>query len=55
MSQCSWTIFCDRVFQGQFLLVDQDCGILGRNILNLLPILYDGPRLTWELREAAAS
>jgi hypothetical protein len=42
-------IFLERTFRGQFLLTEQDWGILGRNILNAVPLLLDGPRLTWEL------
>jgi len=41
-------IFCRRTFRGQFLLVDQEWGILGRNILNTIALLLDGPRLTWD-------
>jgi predicted aspartyl protease len=36
-----------RKFKGQFLLVDQPIGLLGRNILNKLHILFDGPRGKW--------
>lgn len=43
-------IFDGRVFRGRFLVMDEECGILGRNILNSLSILYDGPRLTWDVR-----
>lgn len=42
--------FCNRVFRGQFLVTDQPWGILGRNILNAMPLLFDGPRLIWEDR-----
>ena len=42
-------IFLERTFRGQFLLTDQDWGIIGRNILNEVPLLFDGPRLRWEL------
>lgn len=42
-------LFSDRSFRGRFLLIDQECGILGRNILNVLRILYDGPRQTWQI------
>ena len=41
--------FAERSFRGRFLLLDQEWGILGRNVLNHLRVLYDGPRLTWEL------
>jgi hypothetical protein len=40
-------IFCNRTFRGQFLLINQEWGILGRNVLNLVPLLLDGPNLTW--------
>ncbi len=41
-------IFCHRTFRGQFLLIDQSWGVLGRNVLNAIPLLLDGPRPTWE-------
>lgn len=45
----------ERTFRGQFLLIDQEYGILGRNILNILPIVLDGPRLQWsELEQPQA-
>lgn len=37
-----------RTFRGQFLLIDDEVGILGRDILNSLSLMLDGPRLTWE-------
>lgn len=40
--------FLNRKFAGQFLLLDQPMGILGRNILNSIPILLDGPRNQWD-------
>ena len=36
-----------RTFRGQFLVIDQEVGILGRNILNALALLLDGPHHTW--------
>jgi hypothetical protein len=41
-------VFCRRIFRGQFLLVDQLYGILGRNVLNAVPLFLDGPQLTWD-------
>lgn len=41
-------IFLDRKFSGQFLLIDQTIGILGRNVLNVIPILFNGPTGVWE-------
>ncbi len=40
--------FLERKFAGQFLLIDQPMGILGRNILNSISILLDGPRNQWD-------
>jgi predicted aspartyl protease len=39
--------FLDYRFKGQFLLVDQPIGYLGRNILNNLRLVFDGPRGEW--------
>ncbi len=41
-------VFCNRIFRGQFLVIDQVCGILGRNVLNSLSLVFDGPNLTWD-------
>lgn len=41
-------IFLGKKFSGQFLLIDQSIGILGRNILNVLSINFDGPRGKWD-------
>lgn len=36
-----------RSFRGQYLVIDQPWGIIGRNLLNLLRVALDGPRLEW--------
>lgn len=41
-------VFLGLKFTGQFLLIDQPMGILGRNILNAIPILFNGPAGKWE-------
>ncbi len=41
-------VFLDRKFTGQFLLIDQSIDILGRNVLNAIPILFNGPAEVWE-------
>jgi hypothetical protein len=41
-------VFCGQTFRGQFLLIDQEWGILGRNVLNSVALLFDGPHLTWD-------
>ena len=40
-------VFLNRSFRGRFLLTDEDVGILGRNVLNQISLLLDGPRLRW--------
>lgn len=37
-----------KKFSGEYLLVDRPIGILGRNILNKIKILLDGPRTKWD-------
>ena len=41
-------IFCRRIFRGQFLLIDQAWGILGRNVLNTVAVILEGPNHTWD-------
>lgn len=36
-----------RTFRGEFLPTEQTWGILGRNILNSVMLVLDGPRLQW--------
>jgi hypothetical protein len=38
----------DKTFKGEYLLIDRPIGILGRNILNNVRILLDGPREKWD-------
>ncbi len=40
-------VFLDKTFRGRYLIVDRDHGILGRDLLNHVSLLLDGPRLTW--------
>jgi Retroviral aspartyl protease len=40
-------VFLNRTFKGQFLLVRQEWGVMGRDILNHLSLLLDGPNLKW--------
>jgi hypothetical protein len=39
--------FVGKSFRGQFLLVDSWHGVLGRNILNNLSLLFSGPSPQW--------
>ena len=40
-------VFYGRDFHGHFPLIDGQFGILGRNVLNRLSLVLDGPRLNW--------
>jgi len=37
----------DKTSRGDYLLIDRPIGILGRNVLNNVRILLDGPRGNW--------
>jgi hypothetical protein len=41
-------VFLGLTFRGQFLLAEQDWGIIERNILNAVSLTYNGPNLSWE-------
>ena len=40
-------LFLRRTFRGKFLVIGQEWGILGRDVLNRVVILLDGPGLSW--------
>jgi hypothetical protein len=40
-------LFLGRRFRGRFLLTESEVGILGRDVLNHLRLLFDGPALSW--------
>ncbi len=40
-------ILLRRAFRGHYMLVEGEPGILGRDILNQLVLLFDGPRQQW--------
>ena len=40
-------VFLDRNFRGRYLITDEGVGILGRDVLNHISLLLDGPRLSW--------
>jgi hypothetical protein len=41
-------LFGDDTFRSEYPVIDQGYGILGRNILNLCRIEYDGQNLNWK-------
>ena len=40
--------FLSRIFKGRFLITDQECGVLRRDVLNHVALLLNGPRLNWD-------
>jgi hypothetical protein len=40
-------VFLKRTFRGRFLIVNTAVGILGRDVLNHVSFLLDGPRSSW--------
>ncbi len=47
-------IFLNRRFRGRFLLMDADVGVIGRDVLNHLRLILDGPNLSWEEQPSPA-
>ena len=41
-----------KTFRGRYLLIDQAWGVLGRDVLNHLCLILDGPKLTWDEQRA---
>jgi predicted aspartyl protease len=40
-------VLLNKAFRGRYLLTDDDCGILGRDVLNHLALVLDGPEQNW--------
>jgi hypothetical protein len=40
-------IFLRRAFRGRYVLIEEECGIMGRDVLNQVTLLLDGPRQQW--------
>ena len=47
-------IFIERAFRGKYVIVDLNMGILGRDVLNHVALLLDGPQLSWLERKNSA-
>ena len=47
-------IFIDRAFRGNYVIIDSNLGILGRDVLNHVALLLDGPQLSWQERKNSA-
>ena len=40
-------LFLRRAFRGRYLVIETERGILGRDILNHVTVLLDGPQQQW--------
>jgi len=40
-------VFLGQIFRGLYLILDAADGILGRDVLNQVSLVLDGPRLEW--------
>jgi hypothetical protein len=41
-------VFLEKTFNGRFLQVESEVGVIGRNVRNRVRLLLDGPALNWE-------
>jgi hypothetical protein len=41
-------VFLNKTFRGRFLQIESEVGVLGRNVLNRIRLLLDGPALNWD-------
>ena len=48
-------IFVERAFRGKYVILDSNMGILGRDVLNHLVILFDGPELMGQEQQTSAN
>jgi hypothetical protein len=46
-------LFLKRTFRGRFLVTNQQIGILGRDVINHVSLMLDGPNLTWIERKTS--
>jgi hypothetical protein len=40
-------IFLKKRFRGRFLLIDAEVGVIGRDVINRVRLLLDGPAMSW--------
>lgn len=46
-------IFLQKAYRGRYLLTDDEHGVLGRDVLAAVALLFDGPRQQWSEHEPA--
>jgi hypothetical protein len=44
-------IFLGKRFTGKYCVIDEKIGILGRDVLNQVSILFDGVNLEWKAQD----
>jgi hypothetical protein len=42
-------VFASRLFRGTYFIIDAERGILGRDVLNHVKLVIDGPQQAWSL------
>jgi len=47
-------VFLRKTFRGRFLVINSDAGTLGRDVLNHVAFLLDGPQLSWREQSTTA-
>ncbi len=47
-------VFLRKAFRGRYVIINSKVGILGRDILNHVAVVIDGPRLSWEERQTSS-
>jgi hypothetical protein len=48
-------VFLSRTFRGRYLVINSGSGLLGRDILNHVAVVFDGPGLRWEEQQTSAA
>ena len=47
-------VFAGERFSGEYGVIDDECGIIGRDLLNRCLLCFDGPNLSWTRRDNLA-
>ncbi|HUO09152.1 MAG TPA: retropepsin-like aspartic protease [Phycisphaerae bacterium] len=46
-------IFLNKAYRGRYLLIDSDHGVLGRDVLSNVVLLFNGPHQEWNEQSSA--
>jgi hypothetical protein len=47
-------VFLRKALRGRYVIINSKVGIMGRDILNHVAIVIDGPRFNWEERQTSS-